>query len=105
MLAREALYYFADQYLIIDYKSVNTLFHNLPLPPNNNALSLDSDDNTNVTYTNIFIKEESYYDPNPTLRAPLMHTVSPNCNTSISLELDLDLLSLDPSKSDLRLFL
>jgi len=101
MPTREASHSFADQYLTIDYESVNTLLHDIPpphqlTPPNNDALSLDN--------TNVFIEEESYYDANPTLAANLMHTVSPNRNTLISLELNLDPLSLDPSESDRRLF-
>ena len=110
MPTREALYSFGHQYLTIYFKMVNTLLYNLPpphrpIPLDNDTLNLDSNGDTNLTYTNVFIKKKSYYDPISMLASPPMHTVSPNHNTLISLDLDLDPLSLDPSKSDWRLFL
>mmetsp|Transcript_53967 Transcript_53967/g.64931 ORF Transcript_53967/g.64931 Transcript_53967/m.64931 type:complete len:1036 (+) Transcript_53967:461-3568(+) len=117
MPPREASNSFADQYLTIDYESVNTLLHDPPPPqahptqthpppPNDLNHNLDSDDDSNnLPHTNVFIEEESYYDPNPTLGTLPPPTVSPNRNTLISSELDLDPLSLDPSESDLTLFL
>ena len=57
MLTREVSHSIADQYLTNNYKAENALFYDLPPPPNNNALGLDSNDDTNVTYTKIFIEE------------------------------------------------